>query len=73
MTDRVAHDRAGTGFAGRKQFLPHLVCRWTLDSASHRLSCAWAPPTDRSHVTFSSAGIATSGLRPGFALAASQA
>jgi hypothetical protein len=71
MTDRVTN--AGAGFAGRKEFHPHLVCSWTLDSASHRLSCAWAPPTDRSHIAFLSAASASSGLRPAFALAASQA
>jgi len=70
MTDRVAC--AGTGFAGRKEFHPHLVCSWTLDPACHRLSCAWAPPIDRSHVAFLSAAIATSGLRPAFALAMSR-
>jgi hypothetical protein len=29
---------------GRKAFHPHLTCSWTLDPASHRLSCAWAEP-----------------------------
>jgi hypothetical protein len=43
MTYLVASDPAGTA-RGRTQLHPHLVCSWTLDPASHRLSCAWAPP-----------------------------
>jgi hypothetical protein len=73
MTDRVAYDRTGTGYAGRKQFHPHLVCSWKLDPSSRRLSCSWAPPAEGSRVAFLSAAIATSGSRPAFALAVSQA
>jgi hypothetical protein len=44
MTHRVASDLEGTVFADKapRAFRPHLLCRWTLDPASHRLSCAWA-------------------------------
>jgi hypothetical protein len=49
MTFRVASDIKGTALAGmgRRVFRPHLVCSWTLDPASHRLSCAWAAPVER--------------------------
>jgi hypothetical protein len=49
MAYRVASEIEGTIFAnvGRKSFYPHLVCSWTLDPTSHRLSCVWAPPADR--------------------------
>jgi hypothetical protein len=68
MTYRVVWDRAGAAL-GQKEFLPHLVCSWTLDPASHRLSCAWAPPAERRDIAFLSARITTSNRRPGFALA----
>jgi hypothetical protein len=68
MTYRVASDRAGRVLAGTraKEFLPHLVCSWTLDPASHRLSCAWAAPADRWDIDLLSARIATSRLSAGF-------
>jgi hypothetical protein len=66
MTDRVASEIEGTVFAnvGRKVFHPHLVCSWTLDPASHRLSCVWAPPAAGSDILlFSSRIAATTVLR----------
>jgi hypothetical protein len=51
MTYRVASDPAGTAL-GRTELHPHLVCSWTLDPASYRLSCAWAPPVAGWDVTF---------------------
>jgi hypothetical protein len=51
MTYQVASDLAGT-VLGRREFHPHLVCSWTLDPASHRLSCAWAPPAAGWDVAF---------------------
>ena len=55
MAYRVACDLEGIIFAGKrpKAFLPHLVCSWKLDPASHLLSCAWAAPTDGWDITFS--------------------
>jgi hypothetical protein len=49
MTYLVAGEIEGRVLAsvGERHFLPHLVCSWTLDPASRRLSCAWAPPTGR--------------------------
>jgi hypothetical protein len=75
MTYRVASDVAGSILADAraKEFLPHLVCSWTLDPASHRLSCAWAAPMDRWDIALLSARIATSTLSPGAALAKSRA
>ena len=66
MTYRVAADLEGNVFAGNrpKTFLPHLVCSWTLDPASHRLSCTWAAPIERWDVTFLSSGMTTGSLRP---------
>ena len=62
MTYRIASEIEGDVYAGmradlsrdlsRKVFHPHLVCSWTLDPASHRLSCAWAPPAVGSNVAF---------------------
>jgi hypothetical protein len=54
MNYRVAREIEGTVLAGvgRKHFLPHLVCSWALDPASHRLSCAWAPPAAGRDVPF---------------------
>jgi hypothetical protein len=73
MTYRVASDLPRTAFADRraKEFLPHLVCSWTLDPASHRLSCAWAAPTDGWDITFSR--INARSLPAGIALAMAQA
>jgi hypothetical protein len=51
MTHRVASDLAGT-VLDRREFHPHLVCSWTLDPDSHRLSCAWAPPATGWNVAF---------------------
>jgi hypothetical protein len=69
MTYRVASEIAGTVFAnvGRKVFHPHLVCSWTLDPASHRLSCVWAPPAAGSDVAFFSLPIAETTSSTGFA------
>jgi hypothetical protein len=55
MSFRVASDLQGTAFTRRrpKPSLPHLVCSWTLDPASQRLSCAWAPPIERSDIAVS--------------------
>jgi hypothetical protein len=74
MTYRPAFEIAATAFAGigKKEFLPHLVCSWTLDTASRQLSCGWAPPADRGAIALP-ARIATIGLRPAVGLAASQA
>jgi hypothetical protein len=74
MTYRVASDIAGTILAmRRKVFHPHLVCRWTLDPASHRLSCAWAAPADGLDVarTVSKLPIARRGTATGAARSAS--
>jgi hypothetical protein len=73
MTDRVAHDRAGSGFAGGKEFHPHLVCSWTLDPASHRLSCAWAPPAAGWEVAFLSPRNGAPGLNARWARTKAQA
>jgi hypothetical protein len=60
MTYRVASDIKGTAFAGfgRRVFRPHLVCSWTLDPASRRLSCAWAAPVEELDVASLSSRIA---------------
>ena len=34
----------GAPFTDRKNAYPHLTCSWSLDPASCRLSCTWAPP-----------------------------
>jgi hypothetical protein len=46
MTYRVAADIKATALPGinRRALQPHLICSWTLDPASRRLSCAWATP-----------------------------
>jgi hypothetical protein len=69
MTYRVAAEIEGTALAaiGRKAFHPHLTCSWTLDPASHRLSCAWAAPAAELGAWPSSA-ITAATLSPGFAL-----
>jgi hypothetical protein len=74
MTYRPSFEIAAIAFAGvgKKEFLPHLVCSWTLDPASRRLSCGWAPPADRGDAALS-ARIATRGSRSVIGLAASQA
>jgi hypothetical protein len=74
MTYRVVCDLEGTVLADAraKEFLPHLVCSWTLDPASHRLSCAWAAPADSWNIDLPSARIATSTLSPGIAPARSR-
>jgi hypothetical protein len=60
MTYRVASDPAGTAL-GRTELHPHLVRSWSLDPASHRLSCAWAPPAVGWEVTFLSPRLAAIG------------
>jgi hypothetical protein len=74
MTYRVASEIEETVFAnvGRKVFHPHLVCSWTLDPASHRLSCVWAPPAAGSDVAFLSSRIAAPTSISGFARAKAQ-
>lgn len=72
MTYRVASDPAGTAL-GRTELHPHLVCSWTLDPASHRLSCAWAPPAAGWDVTFLSPRTAAAGLSARLAQAKPQA
>jgi hypothetical protein len=62
MNYRVVSDLTGA-VIGRKEFHPHLVCSWTLDPASHRLSCAWAPPAAGWNVAFLSPRIAATALR----------
>jgi hypothetical protein len=56
----VASDIEGTPLVGmdRKAFHPHLVCSWTLDPTSRRLSCAWAEPAERLEAAFLSSRIA---------------
>jgi len=61
MTYRVAADPAGTAL-GRTELHPHLLCSWTLDPASHRLSCAWAPPAAGWDTAFPSARMTATGL-----------
>jgi hypothetical protein len=74
MTYRVISDLEGTALADARatQFLPHLVCSWTLDPASRRLSCAWAAPADGWNIALPCAGIATGNLSPGITLAKSR-
>jgi hypothetical protein len=69
MTYRVASQIEGTVFAnvGRKAFHPHLVCSWTLDPASHRLSCVWGPPAAGSDRASLSSRITLMNLASGFA------
>jgi hypothetical protein len=69
MNYRAASTLAGTALADTqaKDVLPHLVCRWSIDPASRRLSCAWATPTEHWDLALSSARIATSHLSPGLA------
>jgi hypothetical protein len=72
MTYRVDLQGTTLAHAQAKEFLPHLVCSWTLDPASRRLSCAWAAPADGWNVDLPSARTATRNLRPGIALARSR-
>ena len=48
MNHRFASNRgaavAGAPMMGREGDYPHLICSWSLDPTSRRLSCAWAPP-----------------------------
>jgi hypothetical protein len=64
MSFRIASEIEGTVLAGmgRKAFRPHLLCSWTLDPASHRLSCAWAEPREGSLVASRSSRIAATSL-----------
>jgi hypothetical protein len=50
MNYRTASDLGAD--SDRRPKVPHLVCRWTLDPASHRPSCAWAAPVEGSDITF---------------------
>jgi hypothetical protein len=72
MIYRVASDPAGTAL-GHTELHPHLVCSWTLDPASHRLSCAWAPPAAGWDVTFLSPRTAAAGSSARLAWAKPQA
>jgi hypothetical protein len=72
MTYRVASGPAGTAL-GPTEPHPHLVCSWTLDPASHRLSCAWAPPAAGWDVTFLSPRTAATGSSARLAWAKPQA
>jgi hypothetical protein len=74
MTYRPSFEIAATALAGigKKEFLPHLVCSWTLDPASRRLSCGWAPPANRGGAALP-VRIATIGSRSVIGLAGSQA
>jgi hypothetical protein len=73
MNYRVASNFAGTALTGTpaKEFLPHLVCTWTIDPASRRLSCAWATPTDHWDIAAMSARRVANHLSPGLAPATS--
>jgi hypothetical protein len=64
MTYRVASDINGTALAGMgaRVLRPRLVCSWTLDPASHRLSCAWAAPVEELDVASLSSRIAPLGI-----------
>ena len=72
MTYQVAPDLAETAL-GRKEFHLHLVCNWTLDPTSQRLSCAWAPPAAGWDVAFLSPRNAATGLSARLAWAKAQA
>jgi hypothetical protein len=50
MKYRVASDRGP--YTDRRPKVPHLVCSWSLDPTSHRLSCAWAAPVEGWDTTF---------------------
>jgi len=73
MNYRFAREIEGRILAGlgKKQFLPHLVCSWALDPASHRLSCACAPPAAGHDVPFLSPRFTATILSSGFAQARS--
>jgi hypothetical protein len=72
MNSRVASNLAGTALAltPAKEILPHLVCSWTVDPASRRLSCAWATPGGHWDIAAMSAQLVASHLSPGIAPAA---
>jgi len=67
MNYRVASNLAATFLADpqAKPVLPHLICTWTIDPASRRLSCAWGTPTDQWEIAAMSARLAPSHLSPG--------
>jgi hypothetical protein len=71
MNYRVVPNREGAAFTRHRQkkFLPHLVCSWTLDPVSHRLSCAWAAPAERRGIALWSPRIAASMSRRDLMLA----
>ncbi len=54
MSYRTPADRTGSAYAElrRTGLRPHLVCSWTLDPVSQRLSCAWAAPSEAWDITF---------------------
>ncbi len=72
MNYRVVSDPVGTALC-RTAPRPHLVCSWTLDPASHRLSCAWAPPAASWDLTFLSTRSAAAGSSARLAWAKPQA
>jgi hypothetical protein len=66
MNYRVATNLAGTVRADtrEREFLPHLVCSWTIDPTSRRLSCAWAAPTEHWDLAVASARLVTGRTGP---------
>jgi hypothetical protein len=72
MNYRFASNLAGTALASpsTRNVLPHLVCSWTIDPASRRLSCVWAVPTVHWDIDAMSAQLVASHLSPGIAPAA---
>ena len=72
MNYRFASNLAGTALAGTpaRDVLPHLVCSWTIDPASRRLSCVWSVPAAQWDVAAMSAQLLASHLSPGIAPAA---
>jgi hypothetical protein len=66
MSDR-ASDITDDVRAQAGSLQPHLVCHWTVDPASDRLSCAWAAPT-----VGRDAALARARLRPALAPAAKE-
>jgi hypothetical protein len=67
MNYRFASNFAGTALASppARDVLPHLVCSWTIDPASRRLSCVWATPTDHWNMAAMSAQLVATHLSPG--------
>jgi hypothetical protein len=69
MNYRFASNLAGTALAGTpaRDVLPHLVCSWTIDPTSRRLSCVWSVPTVHWDMAAMSAQLVASHLSPGIA------